>query len=92
MSNRASPTSRACDWLAAPRLRADLVVDAGGRGSPVADLLADIGAPRPPSDEHDSGFAYTGRYYRSRDGELPELRAPIITPMGSISLLTLPAD
>jgi 2-polyprenyl-6-methoxyphenol hydroxylase-like FAD-dependent oxidoreductase len=73
-------------------LRADLVVDASGRGSPVADLLADIGAPRPPTDEHDSGFAYSGRYYRSRDGELPELRAPIITPMGSISVLTLPAD
>jgi 2-polyprenyl-6-methoxyphenol hydroxylase-like FAD-dependent oxidoreductase len=73
-------------------LRADLVVDAGGRGSPVAELLADIGARRPPTNEHDSGFAYTGRYYRSRDGELPELRAPIVTPMGSISLLTLPAD
>jgi len=73
-------------------LRADLVVDAGGRGSPIAELLADIGVPRPPTDEHDSGFAYTGRYYRSPDGELPELRAPIITPMGSISLLTLPAD
>jgi 2-polyprenyl-6-methoxyphenol hydroxylase-like FAD-dependent oxidoreductase len=73
-------------------LRGDLVVDAGGRGSPVADLLADIGAPQPPTDEHDSGFAYTGRYYRSPNGDLPELRAPIITPMGSISLLTLPAD
>ena len=73
-------------------LRADLVVDASGRGSPVADMLADIGVPEPPTDEHDSGFAYTGRYYRSRDGELPELRAPIITPMGSISVLTLPAD
>jgi 2-polyprenyl-6-methoxyphenol hydroxylase-like FAD-dependent oxidoreductase len=73
-------------------LRGDLVVDASGRGSPVAELLADIGARRPPTDENDSGFAYSGCYYRSRDGELPELRAPIITPMGSISLLTLPAD
>ena len=73
-------------------LHADLVVDAGGRGSPVADLLLDIGAPRPATVEHDSGFAYTGRYYRSRDGSLPEFRAPVITPMGSISVLTLPAD
>jgi 2-polyprenyl-6-methoxyphenol hydroxylase-like FAD-dependent oxidoreductase len=73
-------------------LRADLVVDAGGRGSPIADLLTDIGAPRPPTDEHDSGFAYTSRYYRSPGGDLPDLRAPLITPMGSISLLTLPAD
>jgi 2-polyprenyl-6-methoxyphenol hydroxylase-like FAD-dependent oxidoreductase len=73
-------------------LRADLVVDAAGRGSPVADLLADIGARRLVTEEHDSGFAYTGRYNRSRDGELPELRAPLVTPMGSISLLTLPAD
>jgi 2-polyprenyl-6-methoxyphenol hydroxylase-like FAD-dependent oxidoreductase len=73
-------------------LRGDLVVDAGGRGSPVAELLADVGARRPLTEEHDSGFAYTGRYYRSLDGELPELRAPIVTPMGSISLLTLPAD
>jgi 2-polyprenyl-6-methoxyphenol hydroxylase-like FAD-dependent oxidoreductase len=73
-------------------LSADLVVDASGRGSPIADLLTDIGAPPPPTHEHDSGFAYTGRYYRSPDGDLPELRAPIITPMGSISLLTLPAD
>jgi 2-polyprenyl-6-methoxyphenol hydroxylase-like FAD-dependent oxidoreductase len=73
-------------------LRGDLVVDAGGRGSPVADLLAGIGARRPLTEENDSGFAYTGRYYRSRDGELPEMRAPLLTPMGSISLLTLPAD
>lgn len=73
-------------------LRADLVVDASGRGSPIVDLLAGIGARRPLEDERDSGFAYTGRYYRSRTGELPEMRAPLITPMGSISLLTLPAD
>lgn len=73
-------------------LRADLVIDAGGRGSPVADLLADVGARRPHVDEHDSGFAYVSRYYRAPDGVLPELRAPLLMPMGSISLLTLPAD
>ncbi len=73
-------------------LRADLVVDASGRGSPSAELLAAIGAPGPPTDERASGFAYVGRYYEARDGSPPDLRAPLVTPMGSISLLTLPAD
>ena len=92
MSNRAWPTSRACAWPAGPSCAPTSSSTPAGVAHPSPSCSPDIGAPRPPTDEHDSGFAYTGRYYRSRDGELPELRAPIITPMGSISLLTLPAD
>jgi 2-polyprenyl-6-methoxyphenol hydroxylase-like FAD-dependent oxidoreductase len=70
-------------------LRADLVVDASGRQSRSPTWLEAIGA-RPPFEEGaDSGFAYYTRYFR---GTLPERRAGGLTPIGSISVLTLPGD
>jgi 2-polyprenyl-6-methoxyphenol hydroxylase-like FAD-dependent oxidoreductase len=70
-------------------LRADLVVDATGRQSKAPHWLGAIGA-RPLIDEHaDSGFIYYTRYFH---GALPERRGPALTALGSISLLTLPAD
>ena len=73
-------------------VRADLVVDAGGRRSALPRLLADIGA-RPPVEElEDSGFIYYGRHFRSADGSLPPAFGPALMPYDSTSILTLPAD
>jgi hypothetical protein len=43
-------------------------------------------------DVEDSGFIYYTRYYRSRDGGMPEFRAPLLTPVGTFSVITLPGD
>ncbi len=70
-------------------LHADLVVDAMGRGSKLPAWLADAGAAPVHEEAADSGFIYYTRFFR---GTLPEFRAPISTPIGSISILTLPGD
>ena len=71
---------------------ADLVVDATGRRSPLPAWLHDAGE-RPPYEEvTDSGFGYYTRFFRSRDGALPQVRASLQTHVGTFSLLTLPAD
>ena len=73
-------------------LRADLVVDAGGRRSALPRLLADVGA-RPPLEERDDcGFVYYGRHFRSADGSVPPAFGPLLMHQDSISILTLPAD
>jgi 2-polyprenyl-6-methoxyphenol hydroxylase-like FAD-dependent oxidoreductase len=74
-------------------LRADVVVDATGRRSPVPAWLSGLGAAPPAEETDDSGFVYYGRHFRSTDGGLPEV--PGLLPIqdhGTISLLTLPAD
>jgi 2-polyprenyl-6-methoxyphenol hydroxylase-like FAD-dependent oxidoreductase len=71
-------------------LRADLVVDAMGRRSRAADLLADVGATRPHEEAEDSGFAYYTRYFTGP--ALPALIGPPLLPIGTISTLTLPGD
>jgi 2-polyprenyl-6-methoxyphenol hydroxylase-like FAD-dependent oxidoreductase len=73
-------------------LRADLVVDAMGRRSRLPRWLTLAGA-RPIHEEvEDSGFVYYTRYFRGRDGHMPEFRAPPVTPVGTFSLLTIPSD
>ncbi len=67
------------------QLRADLVVDAMGRRSPLPNLLS-----QPiHEDAEDSGFLYYGRFFR---GTPPQVRGPINMPVGTISILTLPGD
>jgi 2-polyprenyl-6-methoxyphenol hydroxylase-like FAD-dependent oxidoreductase len=73
-------------------LRADLVVDAGGRRSSLPTWLTDIGARPPIEDRADCGFVYFGRYFRSPDGSLPPAIGPLLQPYDSVSILTLPAD
>ena len=74
-------------------LLADLVVDATGRRSPTLDWLAAISARAPIETTEDIGFTYTGRFFRSSDGSLPEEHMPgLLTACGSVSLLTLPSD
>jgi len=71
---------------------ADVVVDAMGRRSPLPNWLAKAGA-RPLHEEvEDSGFIYYTRFYRSGTGAMPEFRAPLLTHIGTFSMLTLPSD
>jgi 2-polyprenyl-6-methoxyphenol hydroxylase-like FAD-dependent oxidoreductase len=73
-------------------LRADLVVDCGGRRSALPDWLEALGARRPEEEVDDSGFIYFGRHFRSRDGQLPVALGPGLQPYGSISTLMLLCD
>jgi 2-polyprenyl-6-methoxyphenol hydroxylase-like FAD-dependent oxidoreductase len=73
-------------------LRADLVVDTGGRRSPLPRWLTDIGARPPLEEAEDCGFVYYGRHFRSPDGHTPPALALPLQHYDSVSLLTLPAD
>ena len=73
-------------------LYADLVVDATGRRSALPRWLGDAGVGPIHEEAEDSGFIYYTRFYRSRTGEMPEFRGPLLTPIGTFSLLTLPSD
>lgn len=70
-------------------LKADLVVDAGGRGSKAPAWLESLGARRPHEEQTTFGFRYYTRYFQ---GEQPQRRAGVLTPIGTISILTIPAD
>jgi 2-polyprenyl-6-methoxyphenol hydroxylase-like FAD-dependent oxidoreductase len=70
-------------------IAADLVVDATGRASRSPDWLRAAGARPPAEDQADCGFIYYTRYFA---GSLPARRAGALTPLGSISLLTLAGD
>lgn len=69
---------------------ADLVVDAGGRRSPLARWLAEAGLPGPTLEEEDSGFVYYGRHVQLPDGRSGEQAG--VSFHGSVGLLVLPAD
>jgi 2-polyprenyl-6-methoxyphenol hydroxylase-like FAD-dependent oxidoreductase len=77
---------------AGEELRADVVVDATGRRSPLPAWLSAIGAAPVDEEMDDSGFVYFGRYFRSRNGVLPPLMAPPLYYCGSVALLVLPSD
>jgi 2-polyprenyl-6-methoxyphenol hydroxylase-like FAD-dependent oxidoreductase len=70
-------------------LRADLVIDAMGRQSRSPQWLAAIGARPPYEEQEDCGFTYYTRYFT---GTIPQRRAATLMALGSITLLTLPAD
>jgi len=72
-------------------IRADLAVDAMGRRSPLPRLLEALGGTPPYEEAEASGFAYYGRHFH-RAGGMPAILAPALTALGSISVLTLPAD
>jgi 2-polyprenyl-6-methoxyphenol hydroxylase-like FAD-dependent oxidoreductase len=77
---------------AGERLPADLVVDATGRGSDLTRWLAQAGIGPAIEEVEDSGFLYYTRYFRARGAGMPAFRAPIVTDIGTFSVLTLPAD
>lgn len=75
---------------AGEELRADLVVDATGRRSPLPRWLGELGGPAPFEQVEDVGFAYYGRHFRG--GELPQMLAPLLSTYPTNSILTLPCD
>jgi len=73
-------------------LHGDLVVDAMGRGSQLPRWLSDADIGPVQEESEDSGFIYYGRYFRSPDGTTPQPFGPLLAPLGSFSILTLPSD
>jgi 2-polyprenyl-6-methoxyphenol hydroxylase-like FAD-dependent oxidoreductase len=73
-------------------VRADLVVDCGGRRSALGAWLTAAGARRPVEEREDSGFVYYGRHFRSPDGTLPEALTNPLQNHDSVGVLTLAAD
>jgi 2-polyprenyl-6-methoxyphenol hydroxylase-like FAD-dependent oxidoreductase len=73
-------------------LQADLVVDATGRGSQLPRWCREANIESPHEESEDSGFIYYGRYFRSADGTTPQPFGPLLAPIGSFSILTLPSD
>jgi 2-polyprenyl-6-methoxyphenol hydroxylase-like FAD-dependent oxidoreductase len=71
-------------------LAADLVVDAMGRRTRLADWLIAAGAVPPDVETEDCGFVYHSRYFSGP--KLPSFKAPPVSDIGTISLLTLPGD
>lgn len=73
-------------------LRADLVVDATGRRSPIATMIESAGGRRPYEEREDSGFVYYARHFRSADGSRPAALGTLLQHFNSLSILTLPCD
>jgi 2-polyprenyl-6-methoxyphenol hydroxylase-like FAD-dependent oxidoreductase len=74
-------------------LRADLVIDAMGRASPLPVWLDAAGLYEVAERAEDAGFTYYSRFFRARPGEAPP--APLtgnVTPFDCYSVLTFPAD
>jgi 2-polyprenyl-6-methoxyphenol hydroxylase-like FAD-dependent oxidoreductase len=70
-------------------IRADLVVDAMGRGSKLPRWLREIDVAVHEESE-DCGFLYYTRFF---SGSPPAARTPfLLTSLGSISIVTLPSD
>jgi 2-polyprenyl-6-methoxyphenol hydroxylase-like FAD-dependent oxidoreductase len=69
--------------------RADLVVDAMGRTSPLVDWLTALGRP-PQVQSGDCGFLYYTRYFTGE--EFPPFFGPGLSAMEGFSLLTLRGD
>lgn len=74
------------------QFQADLVVDAMGRRSQLPGWLEAAGAVPVDEEIEDGGFIYYTRCFRSRTGALPQFRAPIVTAIGTFSVLTIPCD
>jgi 2-polyprenyl-6-methoxyphenol hydroxylase-like FAD-dependent oxidoreductase len=71
-------------------IAADLVVDATGRRSPAPRWLAELGAREPATESEDCGFVYYTRYF---GGPVrPQRIGRALTPIGTISVLTLDGD
>ena len=75
---------------AGEKIAADLVVDATGRRSKLAEWLTAAGARPPHAEAEECGFVYHSRYFRGP--EVPSFTGPPIVDLGTISVLTIPAD
>ncbi|MBF6134877.1 FAD-dependent monooxygenase [Nocardia otitidiscaviarum] len=62
-----------------PALRADLVVDAAGRGSRIREWLTALGTRAPREERLDIDLGYASRFYRHRPGQLGGQSSVIIS-------------
>lgn len=67
--------------------RADVVVDAMGRRTPVATWLAEGGIDSEPAELSDCGVIYYSRYYRCRPGFEPPDGRFFLSPRGDLGYL-----
>lgn len=72
-------------------VRADLVIDATGRRTPVPTWLRAHGVPGPVEERADSGFVYYSRYFH-HPGRPPRGDRYVLSHHPSWSVLTLPGD
>jgi 2-polyprenyl-6-methoxyphenol hydroxylase-like FAD-dependent oxidoreductase len=74
-------------------LRADLVVDAGGRRSSLPRWLAELGTRTPVEESQELGFFYLTRFYRVRPGfGRPVIPVPSGVPLDYGTALSFGAD
>lgn len=73
-------TRRRDESASTETLAADLVVDAGGRGSRAPAWLEEMGYERPEEERIEIGVVYTTRLYRRRSGDLPDAKFVIVQP------------
>ncbi|MFI9643756.1 NAD(P)/FAD-dependent oxidoreductase [Micromonospora sp. NPDC051925] len=79
--------------VAGDEIDADLVVDAGGRRSPTARLLAGAGLAIPPDQVQPCGFFYLTRHYRLRPGAaFPTTAVPLVSELDYASAIVFPGD
>lgn len=71
-------------------VHADLVVDAMGRRTKLAEWLTAAGGRPPHTEAEECGFVYHSCYFRGP--EVPSFTGPPIVDLGTISVLTIPAD
>nr|MCS5636024.1 hypothetical protein [Myxococcota bacterium] len=74
-------------------LPADLVVDASGRNTQLADWLEQIGTPPLEKDSEPCGIFYCSRFYRIHEGvEAPALEGAIAGDLGYLKYAVFPGD
>jgi 2-polyprenyl-6-methoxyphenol hydroxylase-like FAD-dependent oxidoreductase len=73
-------------------VKADLIVDASGRRSPIPRLIGARVRPLPERAQ-ESGLLYISRYFRLRsDASFPSAEVPIMASLGWATAMAFPAD
>lgn len=74
-------------------VRADVVVAADGRRSPLPAWLAEVGLGPMPEEEEDTGIVYWSRFYRLHEGiDRPHVDGPIAGDLGYLKLAVFQGD
>ena len=74
-------------------LATDLVVDASGRRTQLAQWLSEIGAEELSEESEECGIFYSSRFYRLLDGvEAPPIEGPIGADLGYMKYAIFPGD
>lgn len=73
--------------------RGDLVVDAGGRRSPLPEWLVTAGAAPVPEAVEDTGIVYSSRFYRMlAEGDDPAGHGLVVGDLGYLKYAVFPGD